>query len=89
MGDGQALRRGTLDPEVLVWCEAHDCVLVTDNRRSMPGHLADHIAVGRHVEGIFQVGSMTVAALGNHLAEVAWLSFPGGFRDLMRVLPLY
>jgi hypothetical protein len=36
----------TLDPEILLWCEAHRFILVTNNRRSMPRHLADHLAMG-------------------------------------------
>ncbi|MGA9383254.1 MAG: DUF5615 family PIN-like protein, partial [Phormidium sp.] len=28
--------RGTLDPEILCWCEEYDFVLVTNNRTSMP-----------------------------------------------------
>jgi len=43
---------GMLDPAILCWCEDHAFVLVTNNRRSMPTHLADHLAAGRHVPGI-------------------------------------
>jgi len=89
MGRGIAPPKSTLDDEVLLWCELNGSVLVTDNRKSMPGHLADHLASGRHVEGIFEVGSMTITALGDHLVEVAQIALPGEFRDLIRVLPLY
>ena len=43
----------TPDPDILIWCEEHEFILVTNNRKSMPGHLADHIAEGRHIPGIF------------------------------------
>lgn len=36
--------KGTLDPEILDWCEDNNFVLVTNNRTSMPVHLAEHIA---------------------------------------------
>ncbi|MBP8253167.1 MAG: DUF5615 family PIN-like protein [Herpetosiphon sp.] len=26
----------TLDPEILNWCEDHDFILITNNRKSMP-----------------------------------------------------
>ena len=26
------------------WCEIHEFILVTNNRKSMPKHLADHLA---------------------------------------------
>ncbi|MEH1769023.1 DUF5615 family PIN-like protein [Nostoc sp.] len=45
--------KGTLDPEILDWCEEMGFILVTNNRRSMPVHLADHFAQGRHIPGIF------------------------------------
>ncbi|MEH1806448.1 hypothetical protein [Nostoc sp.] len=28
---------------------------MTNNRKSMPGHLADHLASGRHIPGIFTI----------------------------------
>jgi hypothetical protein len=33
--------RGTLDLEILCWCEEHGFVLVTNNRKFMPIHLAE------------------------------------------------
>jgi hypothetical protein len=42
----------TPDPVILNWCEEHDFVLVTNNRASMPVHLADHLAANHHVPGI-------------------------------------
>ncbi len=55
IGDGMAPVRGTPDPDILLWIEANDFVLVTDNRGSMPVHLAHHLEAGRHVPGIIQV----------------------------------
>ncbi|HEY0657898.1 MAG TPA: DUF5615 family PIN-like protein, partial [Pyrinomonadaceae bacterium] len=34
---------GTSDPEILIWCEENAFVLVTNNRKSMPVHLKDHL----------------------------------------------
>jgi hypothetical protein len=52
VGDRGVPEKGTLDPEILCWCEENGTLLVTNNRRSMPVHLADHLAQGRHVPGI-------------------------------------
>ena len=52
VGDRGAPPRGTLDPDILIWCEEHRFVLVTNNRKSMPRQLADHLALGRHIPGI-------------------------------------
>ncbi|MEH2179001.1 hypothetical protein [Nostoc sp.] len=35
--------------------ETNGFILVTNNRKSMPGHLADHLASGRHIPGIFTI----------------------------------
>ena len=65
----------TPDPVILVWCEAHGFVLVTNNRRTMPVHLKDHLAAGRRCYGIFILNkkmspSQTVDVLALHwLAE--------------------
>jgi len=35
--------KGNLDPEILIWCERNNFILVTNNRTSMPVHLANRI----------------------------------------------
>ena len=45
--------KGTLDPDILCWCERNGFVFVTNNRRTMPQHLTDHLSAGGHVLGIF------------------------------------
>ncbi|MGH2516721.1 MAG: DUF5615 family PIN-like protein, partial [Ktedonobacterales bacterium] len=52
VGGDTAPPKGTLDPEILLYCEAEHRMLVTDNRRSMPNHEADHFAAGRRHWGI-------------------------------------
>ena len=44
VGEPDTPPKGTLDPEILLWCEEYNFVLVTNNRTSMPVHLRDHIA---------------------------------------------
>lgn len=36
VGKLEAPALGTLDPEILTWCENNGFILVTNNRRSMP-----------------------------------------------------
>lgn len=52
VGEPYTPAKGTLDPEILLWCEEYNFVLVTNNRTSMPVHLVDHINQGRSVPGI-------------------------------------
>jgi hypothetical protein len=53
VGEPETPPKSTLDPEILYWCEENNFVLVTNNRTSMPVHLADHIAANHYVPGIF------------------------------------
>ena len=62
--------KGTSDPDILIWCEAHRFVLVTNNRKSMPAHLYDHLAAGRHIAGIIALNP--VMSVGDTLDDL-WL----------------
>lgn len=53
VGDEFAPPRGALDPEILHWLTQESYSLVTQNRKSMPIHLKNHLAKGHHVPGIF------------------------------------
>jgi hypothetical protein len=55
IGDAGAPSIGTLDPAILQYLEAEQRALITDNRASMPLHLADHAANGGRHWGIFEV----------------------------------
>lgn len=53
VGDPDTPPLGTLDPEVLQYLELSQRLLVTDNRRSIPGHLEDYWETGGHSWGVF------------------------------------
>ena len=81
--------KATLDPEILLWCEEYDFVLVTNNRTSMPVHLVDHITAGRHVPGIFLLNpKLTIGQNIDELIFVAEGSFDNEYQDQIVNLPL-
>jgi hypothetical protein len=45
--------KGTLDPAVLASAEAEGLALVTFDKTTMPDHVADHLAAGKHTWGVF------------------------------------
>lgn len=55
IGDLGAPALGTSDPEILIWLEEHNYILVTENRSTIPVHLSDHFARGRHIPGVLWV----------------------------------
>lgn len=88
VGDSGAPPRGTLDPDILSWCEEHDFVLVTNNRRSMPVHLTDHVAAGRHVPGILILDAeMTIGETLDELILIWGASHPNEYQDRIVFLP--
>jgi hypothetical protein len=52
VGDAGAPPRGTKDPELLLWIEAHDRILVSRDKSTMPQHLKDHWDAGHSVLGV-------------------------------------
>ena len=70
------------DPDILRWCEEHRFALITYNRASMPGHLRDHLAAGRHVPGIFILrGRMSIGQTASALALIWGASESGEHLD--------
>lgn len=89
IGDDLTPATGTLDPDVLAWIEANDCMLVTNNRASMPGHLTDYLALGRHIPGIIQLPRrMNIRAILDDLWLIWAAARPDEFRDQIVHLPL-
>ena len=65
-------------------------MLVTDNRASMPVHLRNHLAAGRHVPGILVV-HQTIADWRTVVDDLLliWRAVgPDDFRDRVDYLPL-
>ena len=79
----------TLDPVILNWCEEHDFILVTNNRKSMPVHLKDHLDADRHVPGILILNAeMTMGENAAELDLIWQIGNPDEFRDQIRFLPI-
>ena len=89
IGDPGAPTRGTLDPDILLWCEANNFSLVTNNRTSMPDHLRDHLSVGRQVPGIFILSpDMTMGETAEELALICGASESNEYFNLLNFLPV-
>ncbi len=55
VGDASAPPIGALDPDILDYCAHTQRILVTDNRKSMPGHVATLQQAGQQHWGILKV----------------------------------
>lgn len=89
VGEPATPTKGTLDPEILDWCEIKGFVLVTNNRRSMPIHLAEHLSQDRHVPGILILNpSLSMGETLKDLTIVAEASFEDEYQDRIEYLPI-
>ena len=89
VGEPETPPKSTLDPEILCWCEDNKFVLVTNNRTSMPVHLTDHSALGRHVPGIFILNpNLSVGENLEELILAALASEEDEYQDRLVYLPL-
>ncbi|MBI3947496.1 MAG: DUF5615 family PIN-like protein [Armatimonadetes bacterium] len=89
MGEPGVPARGTPDPEMLLWCEEYSYTLVTNNRRSMPEHLASHLASGGHVLGVIQLNDKLT--IGENLDDLLlhWgAATPEEYSDRVTYLPV-
>jgi hypothetical protein len=80
---------GTSDPEILIWCESNNFILVTNNRRSMPVHLADHLSVGNHIPGIITIDlDAPIGIVVEELIIISEAALEDELRDRIEYVPL-
>ena len=89
IGDEGAPARSTPDPEILAWCEQNQFSLITNNRKSMPQHLSDHLAAGHHVPGIFTINlEVPMGKIIDQLLLIAGASHEDEYFDQITYIPL-
>ena len=89
VGDPGAPPKGTLDPDILNWCEEQEFLLITNNRTSMPLHLAEHLAQAHHIPGIFILNpKMSIGETLDELILIASTSEDTEYQDSIRYLPV-
>ena len=87
-GDGDAPALGTLDPEILLWCEQNDFHLVTNNRKSMPEHLRNHLEAGGQIPGILAIRRRAeIGAVIEALLLIVEAALPGEFQNRIQYIP--
>lgn len=89
IGDTNVPPRGTLDPEILLWCEQNNFILVSKNRRSMPVHLAEHLGQNHQIPGIFVLRKKcTIRESINDLIFLAQAGQSEDYQNRITYIPL-
>lgn len=88
VGDPPDLPRGTADPDILIWAEREGRILVSLDRNTLPGHLADHLQAGHHSPGIWLVRNrVTVGQILGYLTRAAHATGQTYFQDAIWYIP--
>src|SRR4051794_11582418 len=88
VGDEPELPIGVSDPDILLWAEREQRILVSEDKSTMPGHLADHLAAGRHSPGVFTVRpGFSLPQVLTFLVLAAYASDPGEWQDQIIYIP--
>jgi hypothetical protein len=88
VGDPAGLPLGTPDPDLLLWAEREQRILVTYDHDTMPAHLADHLAAGHHSPGVFLIRPhSTLPQIVTFLRDAAYASEPGEWQDRVQFIP--
>lgn len=88
VGDPEAPPKGILDPELLVWLEANGYILVSENRSTIPVHLAEHYAAGRHIPGILWIRpSASLGGITEELYLIWFASTAEEYQDRTLFIP--
>jgi hypothetical protein len=87
VGDSDDLPLGILDPDILLWCEANNRVLISHDRSTTPVHLEDHLASGHHCPGIMLVRDVRLADVVAFLSAAAHASEASEWQDRYFYIP--
>jgi hypothetical protein len=88
VGDPPDLPLGSIDPDILVWGERENRILVSFDKATLAGHLASHLQAGHKSPGIFMVRrGCGLAQVVAHLALVAYASDAWEWQDRIEFIP--
>jgi hypothetical protein len=88
VGDTPDLPLGSDDATILLWAEAQDRILLTEDVHTMPVHLAGHLQRGRQSPGVFVISdSCSIGQLVRFLELVAHAGEPADYQNAITYVP--
>src|SRR5215813_8023022 len=77
------------DPELLEWAADNRRILLTHDRQTMPGHVADRIVAGEKIAGVVIVSrQLPISRVIDDLEIIVICSDEGEWENVIRHLPL-
>jgi hypothetical protein len=88
VGDIPDLPSASRDPAVLEWAEREGRILTTEDKRTMPNHLTEHLKAGHKSPGVFMVrGGRSIREVVECLELAAHAGNPAEFADTVTFIP--
>lgn len=88
VGDPPDLPLGSTDPDILLWAAKEARILVSKDRTTMPGLLAQHLQSGRHSPGVLVIRPRSsIPAVLDFLKAAAHASKPEDWENQVRYIP--
>ncbi len=88
VGDPADLPLGSSDPDILLWTEREGRILLTQDVKTMPGFLNQHLQAGNHSPGVFVIsGSCPIAQLIGYLELVSHAGNPLDYENSITYVP--
>lgn len=89
IGDPDTPPAGTSDLDILGWLKENGYILVTENRSTLPVHLSDHFAAGRHIPGILWIRpGIGIGRIIEELYLIWFASTAKEYKDRTLFIPL-
>lgn len=88
VGDPPDLSLGADDPQILLWAEREDRILITEDKNTIASHLANHCHAGRRSPGVFMVRvGCSISQLVALLELVAHAGSPLDYENVITYVP--
>jgi hypothetical protein len=88
VGDPADLPLRSSDADILLWAEREDRIFISRDKKTLPGHLTDHLNAAHHSPGIFipRRGS-TIDQIVAYLELAAYAGDSATYRDTITFIP--
>jgi predicted nuclease of predicted toxin-antitoxin system len=88
VGDPPDLPRQSTDPDILLWAERQNRIIVTRDVRTMPGHFRNHLLAGHHSPGLLLLARrMRLSIIVDFLEVIAHAGEPSDILDQIVPIP--
>jgi hypothetical protein len=88
VGDPVDLPLGSFDPQLLIWAERENRILVSRDATTLPRFLTDHLQLGNHLPGLFLIRPRKrIPDVVAFLAYAAYFSDPTDWQDRIEYIP--